>query len=139
MIGAFIGNPIGAPNRLSDVIVEIVGTSSGTSTVSGVGRSTASSVGSSTGTATVTSVGAGVIGVVGSSAGAATVAAFGQPIFAAVGTAFGSSVVTGIAIILPITSRNVLQDPVDCVMAGNQRKFKTGRAHFGALRGIFRE
>lgn len=139
MIGAFIGNAIGAPNRLSDVIVEIVGSAAGTSTVSGVGRSTASSVGSSSGDATAAAVGAGVFGSVGSSIGVATVSATARPIFHAIGTAAGSSVVSGIAIILPITSRNVLQNPVDCVMAGNQREFKKGRAPFGALRGIFCE
>lgn len=40
---------------------------------------------------------------------------------------------------MTITSRAVLQDPVDCVLAGQQREFKGARAHFGALRRIFRE
>lgn len=38
-----------------------------------------------------------------------------------------------------ITSSTILQQPVDCVMAGNQKEFKGGRAHLGALRGIFNE
>lgn len=39
-----------------------------------------------------------------------------------------------------ISSRNeTLQDPVNCVMAGDQREFRRGRASFNALRGIFRE
>lgn len=139
MIGAFIGNAIGDRNRLTDVVVEAVGSSTGAATVSGIGSSTASSVGSSAGSATVTSVGAGVIASVGSSAGVATVTAVGKPFFAAVGTAAGSSDVTGVAIILPFTSRNVLQDPVDCVLAGQQREFRKGSANFGALRRIFRE
>lgn len=38
-----------------------------------------------------------------------------------------------------VTSTERLQNPVDCVLAGQQREFKTGRAHFGALKGIFNE
>lgn len=50
--------------------------------------------------------------------------------------------------VLTVTSRTVLQDPVDCVMAGDQdddeRKRspltpRRGHATFRALRGIFRE
>lgn len=139
MIGAFIGNAIGAPDRLSDVISTAVGLATGTSTVSGVGRSTASSVGTSAGSATVTSVGAAVTPSIGSISGVATVLGIGRPIFSAVGTSYGSSVVTGIAIILPITSRNVLQDPVDCVLAGQQIEFRKGRASMAGVRHAFNE
>ncbi len=47
----------------------------------------------------------------------------------------------------PVIGRNILQDPVDCVLAGNQDDeqgksvldTRRGHAHYRALRGIFRE
>jgi hypothetical protein len=45
----------------------------------------------------------------------------------------------GARLLVTVTSTDNLEMPVDCVMAGNQREFKPGRAHLAALRGIFRE
>lgn len=45
----------------------------------------------------------------------------------------------GARLVVTMTSLDNIELPVDCVMAGNQREFKPGRAHFAALRGIFRE
>jgi hypothetical protein len=42
-------------------------------------------------------------------------------------------------LLVKMTSTANLQLPVDCVLAGQQREFKPGRAHLAALRGIFRE
>ena len=68
-----------------------VASSSGTSTVSGVGASTAASVGSSTGTATSQATGAATTAGVGSTAGAATAQATGTASFAAIGSSTGGS------------------------------------------------
>lgn len=139
MIGAFIGHPIGGADRITNVVYASVGSAAGLATATGVGASTASSAGTSAGAATVAATGAGVLSAAGSAAGTATVAGVGQPFFTAVGTAVGVATVTGVSIILPFTSRRVLQDPVDCVIAGQQNEFRKARANFGALRGIFRE
>lgn len=139
MIGGFIGHPIGGTDDLSTVIVEVVGSATGVAAVAGIGASTASAAGASSGVATGSGVGAGVKGSAGSAAGAATATGVAKTFFAATGLSQGSSIVIGVSIILPITSRAVLEDPVDYVLAGQQYQIRNGRFNERTLRGIFRE
>ena len=72
------------------------GASAGTSTVSGIGESIASSAGSSDGSSTASGVGKSVISAAGSSDGSSTVSGVGESVTGSVGSSLGSSTVTGI-------------------------------------------
>lgn len=122
MIGAFIGNPIGgALSESARGVNEIVGTSAGLATAAAVGANPISpAVASASGIATASASSASTNSSAWFAAGVAT------------GEAFAAN--------QPTTSRHILTDPVDCVLAGQQNMpFKQGRAPFNALRGIFRE
>lgn len=80
-------------------VLSTVGTSAGTSTVSGVGVGINRTTGTSAGTSTVAGVGGAVKSTVGTSAGAATVLGVGGvavTVRATVGTAAGTSTVLGV-------------------------------------------
>lgn len=120
-------------------IATTVGSSAGVATVSGVAVGIFAAVGSSDGAASVTGVGAGVIAAAGASAGVASVSGVGSGYLVTVGTAAGAATVEGRTELRQIISTNMLQKPVNCVLAGQQVSFKTGRAAGKALRHAFGE
>lgn len=73
-----------------------VGSSSGSATVSGVGKSLNSQAGSASGSATVTGVGSSLFKSVGSSDGVATVEGVGSAAIPAIGSSDGIATVTGV-------------------------------------------
>lgn len=73
-----------------------VGSSAGTSTVSGIGASTSAQVGSSAGVATASGIGAATSAQVGASAGVATVSGIGAATNAQVGATAGTSTALGV-------------------------------------------
>ncbi len=124
---------------ISSPIATTVGSAAGTSSALAVGVAIIAAVGTTGGTATVNGIISGLITGIGAAAGSASGDAVGSGFRVAIGAAAGSSDVHGIAELRQVTSTNILQKPVDCVMAGDQKEFKSGRAHRRALRGIFRE
>lgn len=78
------------------VLETAVATAAGTSTVTGVGQSTAAGAGSSAGVATATGVGQSTAASVGTSAGTSTATGVGLALSAAVGTAAGTSTATAV-------------------------------------------
>lgn len=132
-IGRYRWFPPGSP------ILTAAGTSAGIAAAAGVGVALITAVGTTAGSASVTGAGAGVISAAGSSAGAATVSGSASAFYVAVGTAAGSSDAEGVTELRQIVSTAMLQNPVNCVLAGMQVSFKTGRAQGRAMRHAFGE
>lgn len=83
-----------------------VGSAAGTSTVAGIGASTANGAGSSAGIGTATAVGAAVDSGIGASAGISTVSAVGVSISTGVGNAAGQAICLGIGASISVSVGN---------------------------------
>lgn len=123
----------------STPIKTVVATAAGVATVSGVGRAVAIATGTTAGVATVTGVGRAIKTATFSIAGAATTAGVGATLRPAAGVSAGVATVTGVAIRRQVISTNMLQKPVNCVLAGEQITFKGGRARGRQLTHAFGE
>lgn len=116
-----------------------VGVAAGDATTVAVGVAVFASVGSTEGAAGVSGVGVSVKAFVGVATGAAEGSTPGVGVKLIVGVASGVAEVSGIADRRHYTSNQVLNLPVDCVLAGQQVSFKNGRAAGRALRHAFGE
>lgn len=126
------------PASFASIVVGVL-SSSGAATDSSTGISRATATFSSAGVGSSSLVGAGVIGSALSSSGTATASFDGKSFSVAALSASGVAAVSIAADLHQVISRSMLQDPVDCVLAGEQTEFKKGFAPFNALRGIFNE
>lgn len=130
---------IGAAAFTGQTIIPGVLTAAGAATESAAGVPVGVATNTSSGVGTASFVGSGILTGVLSSSGLASSSlvgvGVGQGVFSSsgIGSAqFGTE-------FRQIISRNILQNPVDCVLAGQQEEFKKGRASIAVLKRIFRE
>ncbi len=122
---------------LSFTIKTMVGVCAGEAAVTGALNTINTMVGSTAGAATVNGILRVIVPMAGASAGSASVSGSLGIVNAMIGVAAGAATVEGVP--ANITSRQVLRDPVDCVLAGQQVSYRPGRAMGRALRRAFNE
>jgi hypothetical protein len=113
--------------------------SAGSSSVADAGAATAAGTASIAGVASLSLVGAGVLSGALAINGQAVLSPFGFPVLVGVLAVSGQASQEIRAELRQIISTNMLQNPVNCVLAGEQVSFKTGRAAGKALRHAFGE
>lgn len=123
---------------LSTPIARAAGSAAGIGAAAAVGIGIIAAAGQTDGSASVTAVGVGIIAAVGSTSGVATDTGIGSGYLVTVGIATGSSSAQGAAELKQIISTNMLQKPVDVVLAGQQTEYP-GRLSRAAARHAFNE
>lgn len=136
---ALVAAGTGTASFSGATIVSATLSSAGAATETGAGGSTASTTNTASGVGTASFNGAGILTGALSSTGTGALSGSGGAYYVITLNAAGSSTSSFGTELRQIVSRRMLQDPVNCVLAGDQERLKGAKISGKLLKGIFRE